>query len=84
MRLCKKHFLVGFPGGSASKESTCDVGDLGLIPGLGRSPGGKERPPTPVFWTGEFHGLCSPWGRKESDTTEQLPLLRTVKLLAKG
>ena len=29
----------GFSGGSAGKESTCNVGDLGLIPGLGRSPG---------------------------------------------
>ena len=29
----------GFPGGSAGKESACDVGDLGSIPGLGRSPG---------------------------------------------
>ena len=28
----------GFPGGSAGKESTCNVGDLGSIPGLGRSP----------------------------------------------
>ena len=28
-----------FPGGSAGKESTCNVGDLGLIPGLGKSPG---------------------------------------------
>ena len=27
---------------------------------------------TPVFLPGEFHGLCSPWGRKESDATEQL------------
>ena len=27
---------------------------------------------TPVFWPGEFHGQYSPWGRKESDTTEQL------------
>ena len=31
---------LGFPGGSAGKESTCNAGDLGLIPGLGRSPGG--------------------------------------------
>ena len=30
---------MGFPCGSAGKESTCNVGDLGLIPGLGRSPG---------------------------------------------
>ena len=29
--------IVGFPGGSAGKESTCNVGDLGSIPGLGRS-----------------------------------------------
>ena len=35
----------GFPGGSAGKESTCTAGDLGLIPGLGRSPGeGKGYP----------------------------------------
>ena len=37
--------LLGFPGGSAGKESTHNVGDLGLIPGLGRSPGeGKGYP----------------------------------------
>ena len=30
---------MGFPGGSDGKESACSVGDLGLIPGLGRSPG---------------------------------------------
>ena len=30
---------LGFPGGSEGKESTCNVGDLGLIPGSGRSPG---------------------------------------------
>ena len=31
--------IWGFPCGSADKESACDVGDLGSIPGLGRSPG---------------------------------------------
>ena len=31
-------------------------------------------PPTTVFWPGEFHGLYSPWGLKESDTTEWLSL----------
>ena len=37
----------GFPGGSAGKESACNVGDLSSIPGLGRSPGeGKG------FWNG--------------------------------
>ena len=30
---------------------------------------------TPVFWPGEFHGLYSPWGCKESDMTEWLSLL---------
>ena len=30
---------LGFPGGSAGKESSCSVGDLGSIPGLGKSPG---------------------------------------------
>ena len=35
----------GFPGGSGSQESACNVGNLGLIPGLGRSPGeGKGYP----------------------------------------
>ena len=37
--------FLGFPGGSAGKESICNVGDLGLIPGLSRSPGeGKGYP----------------------------------------
>ena len=36
---------LGFPGGSAGKESACNAGDLGSIPGLGRSPGeGKGYP----------------------------------------
>ena len=35
----------GFPGGSDSKESACSAGDLGLIPGLGRSPGGGHGNP---------------------------------------
>ena len=36
---------MGFPGGSAGKESACSAGDLGLIPGLGRWPGeGKGYP----------------------------------------
>ena len=38
-------FHRGFPGSASGKESSCDVGDLGLIPGLGRSPGeGKGYP----------------------------------------
>ena len=53
----------------AGKESACNVGNLGLIPALGRSPGEGKGYPSPVFRPGEVHGL-SPWGRKESDTTE--------------
>ena len=57
---------MGFPCGSAGKESACHVGDLGSIPGLGRSPGEGNGYPTPVFWPGECHGLYIPWGHKES------------------
>ena len=62
--------LLGFPCGSAGKESACHGGDLGSIPGLGRFPWRSERLPTPVFWPGEFHGLYNPWVCKESDSTE--------------
>ena len=37
--------FLGFPGGSAGKESACNVGDLASIPGLGRSPGGGHGNP---------------------------------------
>ena len=43
---------------------------------VGKIPQRRERLPTPVFWPGEFHGLFSPWGCKESDTTEWLSLSR--------
>ena len=41
---------LGFPGGSADKESACSAGDLGSIPGLGRSPG--ERNSYPLQYPG--------------------------------
>ena len=61
-------------GDSDGKESACSAGDLSLIPGSGRSLG-EGNVPTPVFLPGEFHGHrrllgYSPWGHKESDTTE--------------
>ena len=113
-------YLCCFSGSSDDKESTCNTGDLGLIPGSGRSPGeGKDYPlqysgaslvaqrvknppamqetwarslgwedplekeklPTPVFWLGEFHGLYSPWGCKELDTSERLSLSFTFNNL---
>ena len=63
-----------FPCGSAGKESACDAGNQGSIPGLGRFPWRRERLPTPVLWPREFQGLYSPRGRKESDTTERISL----------
>ena len=47
--------FLGFPGGSAGKESACNARDLGSIPGLGR----RSPSPTPVFLPGEFHGLST-------------------------
>ena len=43
-------------------------------PWLGKIPWRRDWLPTPVFWPGEFHGLYSPWGRKELNTSEQLSL----------
>ena len=40
---------MGFPGGSDSKESACNVGDPGLIPGLGGSPGERHGNPLQYF-----------------------------------
>ena len=51
-----------------------------------RSQGGEdplEKGKAPVFWPGEFHGLYSPWDRKESDTTEQLSLFTFTLMLGK-
>ena len=50
--------FLGFPGGSHDKESTCNVGDLGLIPGLGRSPREENGYPASILawripWTEE-------------------------------
>ena len=59
------------------KESACNVGDLGSIPRLGRSPGGRHGNPLQYSCLENPHGQrslagCSPWGRKESDMTGQL------------
>ena len=64
-----------FPGGSEGKEYTCSVGDLGSIPGLGRSPGGGHGNPLQYSCLENPHGQrslagYSPLGHKESDTIE--------------
>ena len=67
----------GFPGGSEGKASACNAGDLGSIPGLGRSPGEGngnplqysclENPMDREAWWATVHGVTH-----ESDKTEQL------------
>ena len=41
---------------------------------VGKIQWSRDRPPTPVIWPGGFHGLHSPWARKETDTTDWLSL----------
>ena len=83
--------LMGFPGGSDGKESVCNVGDLGSIPGMGRSPGERHGHPLQYSCLENFHGQrtlagFSPWGCKDSDTTgwlstaQQPPLIVTMKI----
>ena len=64
-----------FSGGSDSKESTCNAGDLGSILGW-EDPLEKEMATHPstlawrILWTEEPGAGYSPWGRRESDITE--------------
>ena len=71
--------LWDFPGGSDGKEPACNAGDTGLIPGWGRSPGGRHGNPLQYSCLENPHGQrnlagYSPWGHKEWNTTEQLRL----------
>ena len=72
-------FSWDFPGGSEVKASACNAGDLRSIPGLGRFPWRRKWQPTPVLLPRNSHGwrilvVYSPWGRKESDTTDGCPV----------
>ena len=60
--------FLGFPGGSAGKEFNCIAGDLGLIPGLGRSPGGGHGNPFQYSrlensMDSIVHGVAKSWTR---------------------
>ena len=78
----------GFPSGSDSKESACNAGDSGSVPGSGRSPGEVNGYPCQYSCLGNWkkrksHGQrslagYSAWDCKESDTTEQLALLTNL------
>ena len=68
-------------GGSAGKESACDAGDLGLIPGLGRSPG--EGKGYPLQYSGLENSMdCIVHGVAESDVTERLSLHFTFNAIS--
>ena len=60
--------FLGFPCGSAGKESACNLEDLGSIPGLGRSSG--EAKSYPLQYSGLENFVDYPWCLKESDSTE--------------
>ena len=71
--------LLCFPCGSDGKESASNSGDLGSIPGSGRSPREGNGYPLQCSFLVNSHGQrslvsYSPWSHKESDTTEQLSL----------
>ena len=72
--------FLGFPCGSAGKESARNAGDPGSIPGLGRSPG--EGKGYPLQYSGLENSMdCSPWGPKELEMTEQLTSLHFTSLV---
>ena len=72
----------GFPGGTVGKEPAGPCGRCkrpGFDPWAGKTPWGREWQPAPVFLPGRPHGQrslvgYSPWGHKESDTTERVCL----------
>ena len=74
--LCLTHIKKGFSCGSAGKESACNTGDLGLIPGLGRSP--EEGKGYPLQYYSLVYSTDYPWSHEESDTTERLSLTHIV------
>ena len=73
--------FLGFPCGSPSKESTCKAGDLGSMPGLGRSPG--EGKGYPLQYSSLENSMdYSPWSSKESDMKEWLSLFFILDILS--
>ena len=80
---------MGFPGGSDGKELACDAGDLGSIPGLGRSPRGGNGSPLQSSCLENPHRQrslagYSPWGSKKSDMTERLSTVASPVVRSPG
>ena len=65
--------LEGFPGSSAGKESACNAGDPGLIPGLGRSPG-----------EGKGYPLQYPWASLVAQQVKNLPAMQETWVQSLG
>ena len=61
---------MGFPCGSAGKESISNEGDLGSIPGLARSSGEVKGYPLQYSGLNNSMNCISPWDRRESDMTD--------------
>ena len=61
--------FLGFHCGSTGKRICLRSRRPGFNSWVGKIPWRREKLPTPVSWPGEFHGLCSPWGHKESGMT---------------
>ena len=76
VKYCSRLPILGFPGGLDGKESACNVGDPGLIPGSGRSPGEGNGNPLQCSCLenamGEGAWKATVCGVAELDTTEQL------------
>ena len=85
IRCCHRHgpgsipgtgsICLDFPGGSDVKESACNAGDLGSIPGSGSSPGEGNGNPLQYSCLGNCMDIgawqaCDPWDHKEPDTAE--------------
>ena len=70
---------MGFPGGSASKESACHAGDPSSVPGLGRSPGGNGYPLQYSCLENSMDRGHSTWGQKELDTTDGISQSQTIE-----
>ena len=64
-------FISGFPD---SSKNLLTMQEPWVQSWVGKIPWRRERITTPVFWPGEFHGLYSPLGCKESDMTERVSL----------
>ena len=69
---------LDFPGSSDGKESACNAGDLGLVPGSGRSPGDGNA--NRLQYSCLENSMERPWDHKESDMTKRLTLSSMTNL----